>query len=454
MDAFHRQARDLADAVTSMPAGSRWFLHCDQDADGLTAAAVTARALAAVGHRFQVRSSRDKTRATYEGLFDIECDGLIVLDKGTSHVRELAEGAKRTGRPVLVIDHHNVLHDGPHEGVHLLNPRSVGLDGSNDASSSTSAVAFALALVGDKAWAWAPIGLVGAIGDWQHMGGWDGWNKRLVAEGVRRGVMARPHRPAFIGMDLADALAQRGPPLPGVHQDHAGATAFLQTIGVPVAGDVETLDQRHQTRLVTGVVLAGLAHGLKPGDLGRLTHESLETARLGGLRKAFRTVDACAREGQTGTGIAFLMGDPAARKEAEAVFGRYHAVLSNALERLREEGTETRTACQVFCVDDPAYTGMVAGLGMTVVVEDTDRPMVVHAPRPDGQVQVSTRGNDRLVKDGLDLGAACRAAGKHIGREGGGHPVAAGIVVDADQVEPFIAALDEALRGQGFLKHA
>ena len=36
------------------------------------------------------------------------------------------------------------------------------------------------------------------------------------------------------------------------------------------------------------------------------------------LRQVFRVVDACGREGQAATGIAYLMGDAAAKSEAVA----------------------------------------------------------------------------------------------------------------------------------------
>src|SRR5688572_23165445 len=171
---FQESAARAAALVRSRPRGTRWFLACDTDADGLCAAAVCAAALRHVGHRFTVRASRDKTAAAYRGLFEEDGDGYIVLDKGTSHLADLAEGSLRTGRPVVVIDHHN-LGSGPSaapDGVTLLNPRASGLDGSRDASAATAAQAFALALAGETAWQWGPVALAGAIGDWQHMGGW------------------------------------------------------------------------------------------------------------------------------------------------------------------------------------------------------------------------------------------------------------------------------------------
>src|ERR1051325_7227449 len=75
-------AAKAAALVRSRPAGTRWFLACDSDADGLCAAAVASAALSKAGHRFTVRASREKTTAAYEEMFRQECDGYVVLDKG------------------------------------------------------------------------------------------------------------------------------------------------------------------------------------------------------------------------------------------------------------------------------------------------------------------------------------------------------------------------------------
>ncbi|HLF16951.1 MAG TPA: DHH family phosphoesterase, partial [Candidatus Thermoplasmatota archaeon] len=157
------------------------------------------------------------------------------------------------------------------------------------------------------------------------------------------------------------------------------------------------------------------------------------------------------REGRPDVGIAYLLGDPQAKAEANGVFEAYRAAVAAGVERLRREGPAVRGALQVAWTERADYTGMVAGLGMTHVVADRSRPLAVLARRPDGLVQVSTRGTHEQMKAGLDLGRAVQIAATAVGSEGGGHPDAAGAVVSADKVEPFLAALDAALTAQGFL---
>lgn len=450
-EAFQSAALRAAAVVKARPPGTRWFLDCDTDADGLCAAAVCASALRAVGHRFTIRASRDKHDAAYKALFDTECDGHILLDKGTSHLLTLAQGAQRTGRPVLVLDHHNLPEPVP-PGVTLLNPRDSGLDGSRDASAATTTVAFALALAGDAAKPWAAVGLSGAIGDFQHVPKWQGWNLHLLEESRKAGHVRDVHQPLLIGVTLAQAIAQREPPLPGLHGDLLACEAFLEGLGIDPDAEAEDLDREASTRLVSALALRILAEGGGADEATSLVDPVEHNARLGtSLRHVFRIVDACGREGDAATGIAFLLGDKTARAEAFALFSEYKATLHEGLKRLARDGTRVRKAVQSAWTDAPAYTGMVAGLGMVHVVRDRARPLAILAPRPDGQVQVSTRGLEPMVHKGLDLGKACSAAAQAVGSEGGGHPVAAGAVVAKDKAEAFLDALDAALARQGFL---
>ncbi|MGB1585834.1 MAG: DHHA1 domain-containing protein [Thermoplasmatota archaeon] len=422
-------ASRAAQLIRSHPSGTRWFLDCDTDADGLTAAVVMARALGRIGHRFQVRASREKDTAAYEALAQQECEGFILLDKGTSHVATLAS----FDRPVVVVDHHNVP-DVDAGDVVLVNPRLEGMDGSRDASAATTAVAVALAL-DDGNLDLAPIGLSGAVGDWQHHGGWQGWNRDLVDRCLAAGHLDRRVMPALIGVDLGEALGR------------LGLGALVDELGLDARLDAEDLDVEAATQLVSAWTL----HDLEQGIERTRVQEILWNVKLGlGVRHAFRIVDACGRLGRADTGIAFLMGSASARDAAREVFADYKNRLGQALALLKE-GTSSMEALQWAAIGEPALTGMVAGLGVVHFLQDTAKPLVVVAPRDDGQLQVSTRGDHGHVASGLDLGAAIQEAAAGVGAEGGGHPIASGAVIDPDQRDAFLQALDAALKRQGFL---
>ncbi|HET6399237.1 MAG TPA: DHHA1 domain-containing protein [Candidatus Thermoplasmatota archaeon] len=447
--AFRQHAERAAALVRARPRGTRWLLSCDTDADGLCAAAVAFAALTKAGHRATVRASRDKTEAFYRRLAAEETDGHVLLDKGTSHADWLAEHARDSGRTVLLVDHHNLVGPVPEApGFAMLNPRAAGLDGSHDASASTTALALALALLGEGALKLGPVALSGAIGDWQHMPRWQGWNLEVLQRCRAAGHVRDVPLPNLIGADLAHAASQARPPIPGLEGDLAAARAWVEGLGLPVEAEAEDLDRAQRTRLVSAIATRHLAAGRPDNVPHAIAATEWNAAKDQGLRQVFRIVDACGREGEHATGIAYLLGDGGATAQATAIFTRYRQAVAAGLTALQEQGTRRETAIQWAWTERADYTGMVAGLGMVHGVQDRLRPLCVLARRADGQVQVSTRGLPQMVGSGLDLGRATAHAARHVGAEGGGHPVAAGAVVPAGQVEAFLRALDEAVAAQ------
>jgi single-stranded-DNA-specific exonuclease len=444
---LHAAALRAADVIRSR---RRWFLHADNDADGICASAVMAIALARAGLSFQVRHSRQKDAAAYEALADIDTGGFILLDKGSSHLSVLADVAIKTESPVVLIDHHGLPDHIPSE-VTIVNPRALGLDGSRDASAATTAVAVALALNPANI-DLAGIGLAGATGDWQHRGGWQGWNQALIERATEAGHVSMRKVPALVGLDLVDALTHTRPPTPGLDGDHAAATAFLENLGLGGVADIEELDAEQNGQLLSAWLLQHLATGADAAIADMLTWDSLhDDVRTIGVRHMFRLVDACGRTGHAATGLAWLLGDASQADAVQTAFADYATRLGLAMENLREAGAEQRKACQVIWTDDPALTGMVGGIGMTHELDDKMRPAVILATRDDAEVQVSTRGTHEAVEAGLDLGAAVQRAAQTVARDGGGHPIAAGTVIGAADVDRFLAALDAALVEQSFL---
>jgi single-stranded-DNA-specific exonuclease len=441
---LHEAAQRAAEAVRAGP--KRWFLACDSDADGVCAAAVTAAALHRAGYSYQVRASRDKTEEAYRELVELDA-GLILLDKGTSHMALWAKRAA-AGRTVILLDHHNLPDPLPAApGLVLVNPRAEGLDGSRDASSATVALAFALALGGARNLDLAPVALSGAIGDWQHVPAWQGWNLDIVEQAMAAGHIRREAVPNLIGATLAAALSHPG--VPGLG-DEAACAAFLTRLGLDPDAEAEELSTQERTRLVSAIALKHLGAG-QAGAVDELVRHTLWNIRLGtSLRHVYRIVDACGRANRAALGLAYLLGDPAGTADAKAEFARYKQHLHAGLKALAAHGAEPRSACRVHWTEMPAFTGMVAGLGVEHVLPHA-KPLVVLAPRDDGAIQVSTRGTHAHVEAGMDLGAAVQAAARSVEAEGGGHPVAAGAVVDHERIEAFLAALDAALVEQGFL---
>ena len=62
--------------------------------------------------------------------------------------------------------------------------------------------------------------------------------------------------------------------------------------------------------------------------------------------------------------------------------------------------------------------------------------------RKNDELHVSCRGNQYLVKKGLDLGFAMKKAAEKLGGHGGGHKIASGATINSDKEEEFLDIVD------------
>jgi single-stranded-DNA-specific exonuclease len=208
-------AAAVADAVR---AHRRIVVFGDFDVDGLTAAALACRGLAALGgnvsavvpHRFE--EGYGLTAAAVERVLDMKPDLVVTVDCGISSAPEVAM-FREAGVDVVVTDHHE-----PGEGL----PRDVpvcdpklgddGFDGLAGAGVALKLVAAVGARLGDRD-VWLGLTDLAALGTVADIVPLMDENRSLVAHGLER--MRRSPRPAIAalaqvaGADVAALSADR-----------------------------------------------------------------------------------------------------------------------------------------------------------------------------------------------------------------------------------------------------
>ena len=90
--------------------------------------------------------------------------------------------------------------------------------------------------------------------------------------------------------------------------------------------------------------------------------------------------------------------------------------------------------------------GIVAG--MSFQMADRSRPILAFARTEGGDLKVSARGTQDLVRSGLDLADALSASALVLGGVGGGHNVAAGATIPAGAKQKFLELVDGAVGRQ------
>ena len=91
---------------------------------------------------------------------------------------------------------------------------------------------------------------------------------------------------------------------------------------------------------------------------------------------------------------------------------------------------------------------MRSGMAIGADGVDPSVPIVAFAEKNDEEVKVSSRGNHRLTRQGLDLSVVMRECSQAVGGDGGGHDVAAGATIPRGTQSEFIERVNALIGDQ------
>ncbi len=425
----------------------RWRIVYHYDGDGIGAASALVRALRRLGYDFQATALFGVERARIEELLRATPGPMIVTDTGASW----AEAYAAHPHPVIVLDHHTYpgspTPPETTDRVAFVNPLDWGVDGMSEMCAATLAWLFTIFL-DPKNWDNVPWALSGAIHDRQHVGGFRGLNRTLVAEAERRGLLTERRDLTLRGPSVAAAVAGSVDPYyVGLSGRADAATDFVRRLGVGPDRPVESLDAEERRRLASALLARLVQQGARPEFCERVTAErwdfpdaAVDAEELSMLQ------NAAGRAAEPGVGVALALGDPDAVRRCRAHGTAWEDGILRGLRRLEDGGARPLRALQWFESPELPLAGTQAGLAITYFL-DPYRPVFVFS-RSDGSTKVSSRGTTWLVERGLDLAVACRTAAAKVGGEGGGHRVASGATIPTGREEEFLQEADRTIAGQ------
>jgi len=431
------------------------------DADGLTSGAVGTRALERAGVEVETAFEKQLDEEAIEEIAASGYEIVLFTDFGSGQLNHIVE---HEFTPVIA-DHHQ---PADVDAEFHLNPLLEGVDGGSELSGAGATYLLARALLGEDARDLAALAVVGAVGDRQQRDGeLVGANAEVVREGVEAGVLdtapdltlyGAQTRPLPRLLTFADDVHIRG-----VTGSQRGAMDFLEELDADLTTengwkrwvDLEQGDRRTvasallKRALASGVSadeaesLIGMTYTLAAEEPGTELRDASEFSTL---------LNATARYERADVGLAVCLGDrEGAFDAARELLAEHRRNLSEGIEWVEREGTRKEKHLQWFDAGDEireTIVGIVAGMAMGADGIDRNTPIVAFADADEGEVKVSARGTNRLVRRGLDLSEAMGEAARAVGGDGGGHTVAAGATIPEGEEEAFIEHADRILGEQ------
>jgi len=434
------------------------------DADGLTSSAIICIALERLGTDYRPLFFKQLDAAALNQVADQGADLVIFTDLGSGVVDEICTMELKA----VIADHHKLALHNERRPIAHINPHLVGADGATQLSGSGTSFLLARALAKDDGQNddLSALAVVGAVGDLQDMasGRLLGLNRDILDIGSRAGAVSfsrdlklfgRQTRPVFKMLEYS-----QDPYIPGLSGDEDACIAFLKDVGIRLGGERwrrwVDLTQEERGRVVSAIVRKGLRSGVSNIKLERLIGEvytllrEQEGTELRDASEYSTLLNATARYGHAGVGLSVCMGNrDKALDEARLLLNSHRQNLVNGLKLVSERGITPLGSIQYFDAGDAildTIVGIVAG--MCFQMADRSRPILAFAKTEDGNLKVSARGTQDLVRSGLDLADAMSRAAQAVGGVGGGHNVAAGATIPPGAKQEFLVLVDAAVGGQ------
>ncbi|AEC51510.1 putative ss-DNA-specific exonuclease recj related protein [Pyrococcus sp. NA2] len=435
-----------------------------RDADGITAAAILAKALLREGANVHVSIVKQVSKELLDELKDEEYKIIIFSDLGSGSLGLIEEYLKE--KSVVILDHH------PPEDVklsekHILaNPVQFGANSVRDLSGSGVTYFFAKEL-NERNRDLAYIAIVGAVGDMQENDGiFHGMNLDIIEDGKSLGILEVRKELRLFGREtrpLYQMLAYAtNPEIPEITGDERRAMEWLRNKGFNPEKRYWELSEEEKKRLHDLLVIHMIKHGAEKEDIDKLIgdvvisplypegdprHEAREFATL---------LNATGRLNMGNLGVAVCMGDEEAYKKAVKMVEEYKREQIEArkwlIQNWDKEVWEGENVYVLYVGRNIRDTlvGIAASMAINAGLANPEKPVIVFADTDENPnlLKGSARTTEKALKKGYHLGEALKKASEIVGGEGGGHAIAAGIRIPRARLAEFRKLIDKILGEQ------
>ncbi|NPA47996.1 MAG: DHH family phosphoesterase [Thermococci archaeon] len=463
--AFLERAEEAAELIAMhVELGHVIRIISHRDADGITAGAILAGAVARRGGKFQLSIVKQLNDDVIKELAEERKKIYVFSDLGSGSMKAIE--SHLSDATVVVVDHHPPeMERFSREGHLLVNPVPFGANSVRDLSGSGVAYFVATSL-DRKNMEFAYVALVGAVGDMQEIDGqFHGMNVRIIEEGKKLGIVEVRKELRLFGREsrpLRQMLAYAtNPEIPGITGDERSAIEWLRSRGFDPDSRYWQLREEEKRKLHDHLILHMIKNRAPKEAIDRLIGDVILSPMYpeGDVRheaREFATLlNATGRLNEGTTGVAICLGDEGAYRKALRMLDDYKKEQIEARRFITQNwGTaeELRHAYVFYAGGNirDTLTGIAANMAINSGLARRDKPVIVFADSSegDGTIKGSARTTERAVEKGYHLGKALKKAAEMLGGEGGGHAIAAGIRIPRGKMQEFTRIIDEILDEQ------
>ena len=400
------------------------------DTDGITSAAIMTRALARMKKRFSVKIVK---HLEPELLKELNGDLVLFLDLGSSFLERLSH----LNKEIIVIDHHEISDKIP-ENLTVVNPR---IYGEEEISAAGLTYLFCKEL-DEKNKDLANLAVIGMVGDMldREIGKLNNDILKDAEIKIKKGLLIYPAtRPIHKTLEFSSGFY-----IPGVTGNSRGVFDLLNDAGIKKENgafkSIIDLNEEEMTRLITAVLLRKQDAVDLIGNIYLVKiFNKLEDAR-----ELSAMINACSRLGNSETALALCLNNKSARERAEQIYAKYKQHIIQALKYVEENKIEGKG--YVIINAKNIIKDTIIGTISSIIASShlySNGTIIVGLAYDNDKIKISARVCGR---EGRNVREVLETATKGIPEaECGGHPMAAGCLINKSLEQEFINRVVKAL---------
>lgn len=404
------------------------------DADGITSAAIMAKALQRLDKNFSIKIIKQLEKEFIKNL--PEKNLLVFLDLGSGYLQELSKLKNK----IFILDHHEIGNVDVGENISIVNPHI-----HNEEALSGSCLAYLFVKeISKENKDLANLAVIGLVGDLLEKNiGKIGNNIINDAEMlIKKGLLLYPAtRPLNKALEFNSSMF-----IPGVTGSSTGAIALLREAGIKKENNyyksLMELNEDELSRLITAILLRRNEKDIEEfiGNIYLIKiFNQLEDAR-----ELSAMINACSRLEHSNTALSLCMGSKRARRKAEKIYANYKqhliAGLNFVSHNKKIEGNNYVIINAKSNIKDSIIGTIASILSMSSLYKEGTAIITMANNRDKIKISARIAGrNGRNIREVLD------SAVKEIGGESGGHALAAGGLIPVKKENEFIEVLKKKL---------
>lgn len=427
-----------SELIKSFPKSTRIRVVSHYDADGISSATIICKALYRSGYDFHASIMRNPFIKGLERLSKEQNQLIIFCDMGSAQI----ETIENMGCKSIIIDHHQYLKEKTSENVLQINANLCGMNGNYEACGATLTYSIVKTLNPNNI-DLVSLAIVGATGDKQYIGGFNGYNKTILEEALKNGFLKENIGIKLYGETLKESLYYSiDPYYSGLSGNNDEIDELLKKLKLTKTVKVDDLDENQKKKLNSFLLFKLIKAGCEKIILDTVIRPRYFSDNLGCELERFADIlDSCGKGGNRGLGLALCMGDKKSFEEAVKFEKIYKQRILDELLNLEKEGVKEKKNFRYFYIKDSSLGGVVSGIA-TNYIFNKEKPLF-SISKNDEEIHVSCRANQYLVSKGLDLGFAMKEAADKLNGYGGGHKIAAGATINSEKEAEFLEFVDK-----------